>query len=501
MHAFGNPQSIHQHNKLRPLLSHIRCERTAYPNHRGQTSFAETLPSVCGSRNTQPFGVRFLTAAPWRAFHAKRNPRLFLPKGGDARFREAYRRVMPRKTAACSRVRVRAIPWRERPVLRAQRDYIRPGRVEAARDVPPETTFSLEGDAMANGRMGRRAAPRTRAVGLHGARLTSALYRVGCATAPELAALVGIPRRAANEQLLALLRSGYAARVRSWPSWHPDPVGRAPDVYHLERRGVELGAAECGVEDEDLARRRYKRCRVPASLSHVELRTAYYDELAAACGASRGAWLLEAWAEHAPVYPLREAAAAPGISALAGSRRGEVQPDGMVVLAVEAPGASREALGLRMHLEAETGSRKTSDAAVKAAAYALRDAARCRAREPAGRPPRGAYLSAPEGGWEPVIFLAPTARAAGRMRERAARDLPSHPWASPFLRAMAGQHGVHPGWFVLFVGLDEARGSGALSAVYRPLTPHPPYEGDSNSMERVNLADVADLASWVGEPM
>lgn len=135
---------------------------------------------------------------------------------------------------------------------------------------------------------------RTRVLRLHGVRLASALYRVGCATAPELASLIGLPRRAANEQLLVLLRSGYAARVRAWPSWHPDPVGRAPDIYHLERRGIEMGASECGIEDADLAKRLYKRCRVPATFSHAELRTAYYAELAVACGAARGVELQDA---------------------------------------------------------------------------------------------------------------------------------------------------------------------------------------------------------------
>lgn len=170
----------------------------------------------------------------------------------------------------------------------------------------------------------------------------------------------------------------------------------------------------------------------------------------------------------------------------------------MATLALQATDVPGSAFELRVHVEAETGSRRAADASTKAAAYTLRDAARCRVQEAVGSP-GGGYLPVPKGGWEPVLFLTPSGGAAGRMRERVARDLPHHPWASPFLRVMVEQHEVHPGWFVLFVGLDEAQGSGALSAVYRPLVPHPPYEGDAASMERVSLSDVADLASWARE--
>ncbi len=185
---------------------------------------------------------------------------------------------------------------------------------------------------MANRAQRRPDRVRTRSIGVHGPLIMGALYRLGCATAEELAAILRLDRRKVNRQLLTLLGDGYVERLCAWPSWRKVTRGGPPHVYYLSSRlGVPCGAGEVGVEDEDEARSLYRRCRIPAHYSHRELGTAFVAQFSSACRVHTGITFTDYWAEHAPDFPWRAGSYAPTyVSGLGpGLKQGDIRPDGL----------------------------------------------------------------------------------------------------------------------------------------------------------------------------
>jgi len=353
---------------------------------------------------------------------------------------------------------------------------------------------------MANRGQRRPDRVRTRSIGVHGPLIMGALYRLGCATAEELAALLYLDRRKVNRQLLTLLGDGYVERLCAWPSWRKVTNGGPPHVYYLSSRlGVPCGAGEVGVEDEDEARSLYRRCRIPAHYSHRELGTAFAALLSSACRAHTGITLTGYWAEHAPDFPWRGGSSKPiyasGLGA--GLKQGDIQPDGSIQSEMDF-GGDVGFRRLRMVLELETGSRNIAVAVDKTRSYCALLETRCRTggRSKHPRDPNGhEYLAEPPGGWSAVTFVCPTDAAAARMRKRVEFDLEEDDAYQAWVGRMQMQHDVDPAWFVLFVGLDAVEGSaGALGSIYRPLQPYPVEGGES--LHLVRPEDTAWYAAW-----
>lgn len=335
---------------------------------------------------------------------------------------------------------------------------------------------------------------------MHGPLIMGALYRLGCATAEELAAILRLDRRKVNRQLLTLLGDGYVERLCAWPSWRSVTTGGPPHVYYLSSRlGVPCGAGEVGVEDEDEARLLYRRCRIPAHYSHRELGTAFVAQFSSACRVHTGITFTDYWAEHAPDFPWRGGSSAPiYVSGLgAGLKQGDIRPDGLVESEIDF-GGDLGLRRLRMILELETGSRNIADAVGKTRSYCALLETRCRTggRSKHPRDPNGyEYFSEPPGGWPAVTFVCPTDAAAARMQERVEFDLEEDDAYQAWIGRIQMQHGIDPAWFVLFAGLDAAEGSaGALGSIYRPLQPYPVQGGES--LRLVCPEDVAYYAAW-----
>lgn len=350
---------------------------------------------------------------------------------------------------------------------------------------------------------GQRSRPdrvRTRSIGVHGPLIMGALYRLGCATAAELAATIGLERRQVNHQLLTLLGGGYVERLCAWPSWRKVTKGGPPHIYYLSSRlGVPCGAGEVGVEDENEARSLYRRCRIPAHFSHRELGTAFVALLLSAGRVRTDVTLTDYWAEHAPDFPWRRSS--PGGSYASGIgtglKYGDIQPDGSVWSEIDL-GGDDGLRRLRIVLEIETGSRNIADAVDKTKSYCTLLETQCRTggRSKHPRDPRGhEYLAEPPGGWPAVTFVLPTDAQAARMQQRVEAGLEEDAAYQGWVGRMQMQHGVDPAWFILFVGLDAAESSaGALGGIYRPLEPYPNQSGDP--LRLVWLEDTAWLAAW-----
>lgn len=353
---------------------------------------------------------------------------------------------------------------------------------------------------MANKGQRRPNRVRTKSIGVHGPLIMGALYRLGCATAEELAAIVGLDRRKVNQQLLTLLGDGYVERLCAWPSWRNVTKGGPPHIYYLSPRlGVPCGAGEVGVEDEDAARQLYRRCRVPAHYSHRELGTAFVALLASACRLRTDVTLTDYWAEHAPDFPWRrsspERSYASGIGA--GLKYGDIQPDGSVQSEIDL-GDDAGFRKLRMVLEIETGSRNIADAVAKTKSYCTLLESRCRTGGTSKHPqdPRGPeYFSEPPGGWPAITFVCPTDAEAARMQKRVETDLEEDAAYQAWVGRMQMQHNVDPAWFILFVGLDAAESSeGTLGHIYHPLEQY--YDQSGDPLRVVWLRDIAFYAAW-----
>ncbi len=349
---------------------------------------------------------------------------------------------------------------------------------------------------MNKARRHRKELVRTKRIGVHGLEILGVLYRLGCATTDELAVILDLGRRTMNRQLLLLLDEGYVERLRAWPTWRKIETGGPPDIYYPSRVGIPWGAGAVGVEDEEEARSRFKRCRVPSLFSHRELGTALIAGLARSCREHPDYELVDFGAEHARGFPLKKSSAMSLGSALGmGLQQGDVQPDGEARLEVDF-GGGVGVRDLQMVFELETGSRNLTDVVAKVRAYLAILESHCRTGGRSSHPqdPNGpAYRAEPAGGWPAIIIVRPTDAEALRMLRRVQADLEEDDRYQAFAGRMQRQHGVDPAGFFLFVGLDAAEGpAGALGDIYRPLEPYRSPEG-----KRLHLVSPADVA-WYG---
>lgn len=343
---------------------------------------------------------------------------------------------------------------------------------------------------------------RTKSIGVYGLAVLACLYRLGCATAPDIGAVMRLDRRVANRQLLVLLKSGYVERIRARPSWEGSERGGLPDIYHLSKTGIPVGGGEAGIEDEDEARLRYRRCRAVYLFSHRMIGTRFVSCLAEAAEKAQGYSLTDYGAEHAPGFPLKMSQKSSHISApglAKGLKKGDLQPDGLVDVAINL-GKGRGVHELSILLELETGSRSVGDVLAKIVAYFAYFEARCRMAQghPTPEDPRGyGYLAEPEGGWPAVVFVFPKEKAALRTHHYVWKKLEKNDQYQAWIWRMQNQHGIDPARFFLFASLEAAAAhpAASLSRIYTALEPH--RTATATLLPRVSPHDVALLSASI----
>ena len=367
------------------------------------------------------------------------------------------------------------------------------------------TDASSQNDDWKRGNMKRKNGcgkpARTKSMGVYGLPVLTCLYKLGCATAQDVGAVMRLDRRVVNRQLLALLRSGYVERIRARPSWQGSERG-LPDIYHLSRTGVPVGGGEAGIEDEEEARTRYRRCRAVYLLSHRMMGTRLVAHLAEATEKAAEYSITDHGAEHAPGFPLRmnqktSHISAPGLAR--GLKKGDLQPDGLVDIAIDL-GKGRGAHGLRLLLELETGSRGVGEVFAKIVAYLAYFEARCRTAQghPTPEDPRGyRYLAEPEGGWPAVVFVFPREKAALRAHHHAWNRLEENEQYQAWIWRMQNQHGIDPARFFLFASLEAAGAhpAASLGRIYTALETH--RTATAALLPRVSPHDVALLSASI----
>lgn len=316
-------------------------------------------------------------------------------------------------------------------------------------------------------------------VGVDGRRALGALYRLGTLTAPQLAVLEGMPRSTAQEVLQALRKNKLVDQRDQKPSWENRRRGRAPAHFYLHKRSggqaILHGAEAAGVrlkgrKDEKEALERYARCGMPYQIPHRYLGNSACVALINDAKGTESVDIssLDMHAECYEDFPLTSE----------GDRK--IYPDGIFTV-------SWGNLAQRFHLETETNERR-ADLLAKIDAYSarwlsLRTAvvaeherelrARFRVTDDA-RAQKFAETWIPVGfsGLAPVVFVYPTAETAARMRLytfNAVRE--SRASLTRYLRLSKKWegHGIYPGWFFLFAGLNELQ-AGALDSYCMPVS-------------------------------
>lgn len=305
-------------------------------------------------------------------------------------------------------------------------------------------------------------------VGAHGEAALELLYRLGGATAPQLAAVLDISEAAAARTLKGLERSRLCEQnaVKAW--WHPSN-GRPRSFYYLASRdsgrGVVYGAYLAGEEDERKARASYKLCQLPARAAHASLRNDYYlllREDAAMYTEDDEEQDVEVpaeelWSESHYEFPFLDEGMVKNVRANARRKFGRIYPDGY--LTVEYKG-----LTCRYLLEVETQSRarKLIQKIDGYGSYLRR-----RLKEDPER--MREWLA-------PVVFL---------FRQNSTRDTAFNTVkgaikaGAPELKRfnqwgnLARKKGIYAGRLILFASLEELREYDSFEMSYRVLTPYP----------------------------
>lgn len=334
---------------------------------------------------------------------------------------------------------------------------------------------------------------------MYGLEILRLLYALGCATTRDVATITGLERRTVNRQLLLLHRSRYVERIKARVPW--DLENGLPYIYTLSRNGVPLAGGVAGVEDEDEARKRYRRCRASSLFSHRLMQTRFVALLAEATLHYPNYRVVEYWGEHAPEFPIKGAGKGIYGSPLSmGLKSGDIQPDGRIDIACRFEnlqgGADQH---LSVLLELETGSRPLRDVYAKVVAYLSHLESLCATGEPyatEGDPGGRKYRAHPEGGWPAVLFLFPTESAAHRAYRYVWERLEQHDQYMRWVVRMTDQHEVDPARFFLFGSL-AAMSKSPTESLTRALTPLEPHQGGNEKLGRVSILDVAYHSGWI----
>ncbi len=316
-------------------------------------------------------------------------------------------------------------------------------------------------------------------VGVDGRRALGALYRLGTVTAQHLATLEGMPRSTAQEVLQALQKNKLVDQRDQKPPWETRRRGRAPAHFFLHTRGggqailhgaEAAGARLRGKRDRQQAMERYARCGMPYQIPHRWLGNAACVELVRRAARVEGVAVAasEINSESSDEFPLR----------IANTRK--IYPDGVFPI-------SFGGVPQRFYMEAETNERR-ADLLAKMDAYSslwltMRDEAvserkrvlQYRFRVPDDARAQGfAETWVPIGfsGLTPVVFVYPSAEMAARMRLYAFNAVKAgRASLTSYLRLSERweAHGIRPGWFFLFAGLDDLQAD-ALGPCFMPVS-------------------------------